>query len=124
MIGKRFLKGMLAIGLTLLLVLLCFCVAANAEAPKEEEREFDLSVKGLRIGVESGTVQDQLVQTLYPQAEIVYIDKFSGYNAVARGMLDCFIYDKKQMELAVANGLAGVRPARLPRPAPSASCHR
>ena len=108
MIGKRFLKGMLAIGLTLLLVLLCFCVAANAEAPKEEEREFDLSVKGLRIGVESGTVQDQLVQTLYPQAEIVYTDKLSGYNAVARGMLDCFIYDKKQMELAVANGLAGV----------------
>ena len=108
MIGKRFLKGMLAIGLTLLLVLLSFCVAANAEAPKEEEREFDLSVKGLRIGVESGTVQDQLVQTLYPQAEIVYTDKLSGYNAVARGMLDCFIYDKKQMELAVANGLAGV----------------
>ena len=108
--AKAFLKRILALGLALILVLpACLCAGAAAESPAGAEQELDLSVKGLRIGVESGTVQEQLVQELCPQAEIVYMDKFGGYTAVAQGKLDCFVYDKKQMEIAVANGLAGVR---------------
>ena len=71
--------------------------------------EIDLSKKGVRIGVNSGTVQEILVNELFPEANIYYYEHLNGYTAVAQGKLDAYIYDKKQMELAVKNGLAGVR---------------
>ena len=71
--------------------------------------EIDLSKKGTRIGVGNGTVQELLVMKEFPEAELLYYDKLNGYAAVAQGKIDAYIYDKKQMELAVANGLQGVR---------------
>ena len=71
--------------------------------------EIDLSQEGIRIGVGNGTVQELLVMEQFPEAELFYYDKLNGYSAVAQGKIDAYIYDKKQMELAVANGLQGVR---------------
>ena len=68
-----------------------------------------LSKKGARIGVESGTTHETMVKKLYPSAELCYYEKMSGYTAVAQGKLDAYVYDKRQMTLAVQNGLAGVR---------------
>ena len=42
-------------------------------------------------------------------AEIYYYDKFQGYMAVEQDKLDACVYDKLQMELAVANGQKGVK---------------
>lgn len=108
--GNGYLKRLLILGLAFVLVLSALLpLRTYAESSDPAGQEIDLSAEGLRIGVESGTVQEQLVQKLYPQAEIVYMDKFSGYTAVAQGKLDCFVYDKKQMEIAVANELDGVK---------------
>ena len=41
-------------------------------APARAEDEFDLSVPGLRIGVESGSAHAQLVEKLYPEAQLFY----------------------------------------------------
>ena len=71
--------------------------------------EIDLSEKGIRIGVGNGTVHELLVSEMFPDAEMLYYDKLNGFAAVAQGKIDAYIYDKKQMELAVANGLKGVR---------------
>ncbi len=73
------------------------------------ETEFDLSAPGLRIGVESGSVQALLLEKLYPNAELYYFTKMDGYNAVSQGKIDCFVYDKKQMEIAAAKGIPNVR---------------
>jgi len=78
-------------------------MTAHAETP------FDLSVPGLRIGVATGTVQEQLVRQLYPQAKLFQFEKVDGCTAVAQGKIDCYLYDKKQLEVAVANGQSGVR---------------
>ena len=69
----------------------------------------DLSQKGVRIGVESGTVQERIVSELYTNADISYYEHLNGYTAVQQGKIDAFVYAKKQMELAVANGLTGVK---------------
>ena len=88
-----------------LLLLLPLALPVSARA----EDEFDLSVPGLRVGVESGSAHAQLVEKLYPEAQLFYFSKMDGYNAVAQGKIDCFVFDKKQMEIAVRSGIPGVR---------------
>ena len=94
-----------ALCLSLLLILpLLPCGAAAAGGD-----ETDLSRKGVRIGVGTGTVQEKLVSELFPNAEVFYYHHLDGYAAVAQGKLDAFVFDKKQMELAIQSGLEGVR---------------
>ena len=84
------------------------CIDAEGTAIQGND-EIDLSVKGLRIGVGNGTIQEQLVRKNYKDAEIFYFEKVDGCEAVAQGKIDCYLYDKKQLEIAVANGLTGVK---------------
>ncbi|MBR1658754.1 MAG: transporter substrate-binding domain-containing protein, partial [Oscillospiraceae bacterium] len=99
-------KKMLVIGLALVLAVSLFPFGVFAGGISGAS---DLSQQGIRIGVGSGTVQEQLVAELFPEAELLYYDRLNGYAAVAQGKIDANIYDKKQMELAVTNGLQGVR---------------
>ena len=84
------------------------CIVAEGTAIQGNDEIF-LSVKGLRIGVGNGTIQEQLVRKNYKDAEIFYFEKVDGCEAVAQGKIDCYLYDKKQLEIAVANGLTGVK---------------
>ena len=88
-----------------LLTLLSLTLPALAGA----ETELDLTVPGLRIGVATGSIQEQIVRELCPEAEVFHFEKVDGCTAVAQGKIDCYIYDKKQLEIAVANGQAGIR---------------
>lgn len=92
-----------------LLILPVFRVPANAAATDTADELAFLSEKGVKIGVSSGTVQESMIEQLYPDAERCYFDNFSGYEAVAQGKIDAFVYDWKQMELAIKNGQDGVR---------------
>ena len=68
-----------------------------------------LNDPGCRIGVSPGSIQEMLVNESYPNAQIVYMEKYQGYIALEQGKLDAYVYDKLQMELAIANGQSGVR---------------
>ena len=102
----KVLKNLLAMGMAILLAasLLPFGALANGDGGAP-----DLSRKGTRIGVGAGTVQEKLVSELFPDAEVFYYHHLDGYAALAQGKLDAFVFDKKQMELAIKNGLGGVR---------------
>ena len=76
--------------------------------------EIDLSARGLRIGVGNGTVQEQFVRQTYPEAQVFYFEKVDGCTAVAQGKIDCYLYDKRQLEITVANGQSGVRVLEQP----------
>ena len=103
---KHNIKFILAFCLSVFLAIPLLSIRAMADG---SAGEIDLSEKGMRIGVGNGTVQELLVMQQFPEAELLYYDKLNGYAAVAQGKIDAYIYDKKQMELAVANGLQGVR---------------
>ena len=60
--------------------------------------EIDLSQKGVRIGVGTGTAQEKLVNELFPDSEIFYYHHLDGYAALAQGKLDAFVFDKKQID--------------------------
>ena len=103
---KKVLQRLLILCLTVLLTLPLLSVTSLAA---ENGGEIDLSKKGVRIGVGNGTVQEKLVNELFPESEVFYYHHLDGYAALAQGKLDAFVFDKKQMELAIKNGLQGVR---------------
>ena len=96
-------------GFFALLFIMLFFLPASIPAYGGEDQFAFLSEPGVRIGVSNGSVQEQLVRKLYPGAEIYIMEKFSGYEALAQGKIDAYVYDRKQMELALENGLKGVR---------------
>ena len=62
------------------------------------------------IGISTGSVTEEYLQKEAPNASLGYYnDKFMGYTDVANGKIDAFVYDYRQMELAIQNGQKGVR---------------
>ena len=80
-----------------------------AEGTASEAAELDLSANGLRIGVGTGTIQEQMVRELFPEAQVYHFEKVDGCTAVAQGKIDCYLFDKKQLEITVKNGMSGVK---------------
>ena len=94
-------------GISLAALMLLPLVFAALAADSGED--IDLSAKGVKIGVESGTDQERLVNELFPDADISYYEHLNGYIAVQQGKIDAFIYGKNKMKLAAESGLSGVR---------------
>jgi len=103
---SRFRPLALALALVLILSLLLPLTAGAAET---EGEDIDLSAPGLRIGVAAGTDESVLVSSLYPEAEISYLEMAEGLTALRLGKLDCYLYDRLQMALAIDSGLTGIR---------------
>ena len=70
----------------------------------------DLNDRRYTIGVDQGSAADLIAEAVFSEARFEYFsDKFMGYRAVADGKVDAFVYDRRQMEIAIDNGLSGVR---------------
>ncbi len=68
-----------------------------------------LNSDGMNIGVGTGSAAMLIAEKEFPDAEIHYFDNsITAYEAVAGGNIDAFIYDRRQMELAIREGQAGV----------------
>ncbi len=90
----------------LLMLVLAMPVPALAEYTSLEE----LNKPGIRVGVPLGSLSETVAGEMLPEAEIVsYNDLFLGYTEVAKGKLDAFIHERKQMQLAIDSGVSGVR---------------
>ena len=69
----------------------------------------ELSRPGIRVGISQGSAAEGIVQKQYPQAELVYfLDNSTAYLAVAQGKIDAYVFDVKQMRLALESGVSGV----------------
>ena len=94
----------------LLALALCAAGCGGAGSGSAVTSVRDLNAAGKRIGVSSGTPDDKVVAAVMPLAKIVYEkDAYAAYMAVAQGKLDAFAYDRLNMEVAIKNGLPGVR---------------
>ena len=92
-----------------LLTVLFALVLAGACAEGAITEKAQLNRKGVRVGVGTGSAAMLMAEREFPDAEIVYLNATEGYEAVAQGKIDAFVYDRAQMELAIRNGLKGVR---------------
>ncbi len=69
-----------------------------------------LGEPGRKIGVPGDMLEFDTLKRDYPNAEVlVYNDYPAAYEEVARGRLDAFVYARREMEFALANGTTGVR---------------
>ena len=69
-----------------------------------------LDQPGIRIGVATDTGDFRVVEEEFPNAEIVYTtDLMSAFTTVAQGKIDAYVGNRLNMELAIRNGLKGVR---------------
>ena len=105
--GRRLVPLILCLS-ALALCLLAGCGRKDKDVPITRLEQ--LAEPGRKIGVGIGTGEDAAVREAFPKAEIeLFNDGLMGYAAVADGSLDAFCYSKRNMELAIRNGRAGVR---------------
>jgi len=104
-------KTIAVLVMSLLLVLAAGLLASCDERKDGGITSFDqLNQPDIKIGVATDTTEYSLVQEKYPQAEIVYTkDLMAAFTSVAQGKIDAFVGNKLNMELAIHNGLKGVR---------------
>jgi len=92
--------------LACLLLFLTLPLAASAEITSKAQ----LNNESITVGVGQGTTAELAVKEELPNANMQhYVDYYAAYELVAQGKLDAFIFDRRQMQLAIDNGLKGVR---------------
>lgn len=83
------------------------CAGKNSEAITSFAQ---LDKPGTKIGVMFDLIEFDTLKKDYPNAEIIaYNDNPLGYKDVANGRIDAYVYARREMELAMENGTAGVR---------------
>ncbi len=97
-----------------LIVLTAFLVFAghehtHASDGKAITSKEQLNHENIRIGVGQGGYAEQVVGKELPKARRVFLVHTDGYQAVAEGKVDAFIFERYALELAIKSGLEGVR---------------
>ncbi len=94
-----------------LAMILSGIIGASAFAGSKDIIEFkaQLNDKSMNVGVGEGSASMLIVEKELPEANMVYLDGVSAYEAVAQGKLDAYVYERAQMQLAIDSGLKGVR---------------
>ncbi|MBQ1820114.1 MAG: transporter substrate-binding domain-containing protein [Clostridia bacterium] len=104
---KRNRKTAALICLLAALFLLFGCAKPDSEPITSLEQ---LGEAGRKIGVPGSMLEFDMLKRDYPNAEVLaYEDNPSAYEDVAKGRLDAFVYARREMEFALANGTKGVR---------------
>lgn len=92
-----------------ILLMLFFPSEAFAKGTAQITSKEQLNRKGIKIAIGEGSAAILIAEKELPLAEIVYVDAVQGYESVAQGKVDAYIFDRRQMQLAMDNGLKGVR---------------
>ena len=61
------------------------------------------------VGVSENGAPFDAVKRDLPNAKRVYVDMMQGYEGIRKGKFDAYAYDRMQMNIAIANGLKGVK---------------
>ena len=106
MIRKKF------AALVMILLLTAAVFFGGVRCPKAEgiTSMDQLNQPGIVIGVATDTTEYEIVEKEFPKAEISYFkDLMSAFTSVAQGKIDAFVCNRQNMELAIKNGMEGVR---------------
>ncbi|MBR5341749.1 MAG: transporter substrate-binding domain-containing protein [Erysipelotrichaceae bacterium] len=94
----------------LIIITIFLLTGCKSENKKQITTLEQLNSPEIKIGVSEGTAENQLVEKVFPNAQIVYFKTSpSAFEAVSKGEVDAFVYEKQEMEIAIRNGLKGTR---------------
>ena len=92
------------------LLFLCIFTGCTADSGASIKSFSDLEKPGTKIAVSSGCPEEALANKKYTQAEIIsYSQMNPAYSELTNGKLDACIYARKEMALAIDNGVSGAR---------------
>ncbi len=98
------------LSLILCLMLVTFALTACGSEKKTISSEKDLHHEGVIIGAGVGTEALIQVEKCIPEAEAApFTSEVTGYEALKQGKIDAYVYERSQLEFAMANGLKGVK---------------
>ena len=111
----RVTRGKLLCKVIFILLLLCvFATFACSNGKKDDDVEiqsiFELNNEKYTIGVGTGSHAQMMAEKELNKAKILYFNSESlGYNAVKERQIDAFVFDRVPMQMAIDEGLKGVR---------------
>lgn len=86
---------------------------AHAENRADGQEEItsveQLNDPSYNVGVGVGDASENSVKSDLPKAKVTYINIPEAYEAVQQGKIDAYAFDYMQMEIAMKNGVTGVR---------------
>lgn len=101
-------KGLAVLGI--LALIMCLLLGCSKSGSESITLLAQLGEEGRKIGVPGDMLEFDTLKRDYPNAEVlVYNDYPAAYDDVAKGRLDAFVYARREMEFALANGTKGVR---------------
>ena len=101
-------KGLAVLGI--LALIMCLLLGCSKSGSEPITLLAQLGEEGRKIGVPGDMLEFDTLKRDYPNAEVlVYNDYPAAYDDVAKGRLDAFVYARREMEFALANGTKGVR---------------
>ncbi len=92
--------------LALLCTLLCGCGAREETGIRSLA---DLGRPGMTIATAEDMPEWETLQRDYPEAELLVFNSDAAYQNVAMGKIDACVFSRIEMELAMKNGVTGVR---------------
>ena len=107
--SKRIYKKII-VGVIITLIL-AFAVGIYSYASKGEEitSRQQLNNPDITIGTGDGSAAVNVIKRELPDANIAYFEAVQGYQTVAQGKIDAYIFERIPMEKAIDHGLEGVR---------------
>lgn len=111
----RITRGKLLCKVIFILLLLCIVATyACSNGKKDDDVEiqsiFELNNEKYTIGVGTGSHAQMMAEKELSKAKILYFTSESlGYNAVKERQIDAFVFDRVPMQMAINEGLKGVR---------------
>ncbi len=106
---KKSFKDILIIAVSLSLVL-CTLAACGVSSGREISSIEQLNDSSYVIGVPLDTNDSKLIAEEFPNAQIKHFPSdLNGYTALGEGKIDAFAGDKLAMQIALKNGLKGIR---------------
>lgn len=89
---------------------LCVLAGCGAKVNVPVAALDQLGEPGRKIGAPSDLAELETLKEDYPEAEVIAYDDYPlAYEAVRTGKLDAFVFARREMEFAIANGTSGVR---------------
>ena len=111
-ISKKIMKRACAFLLlfSMLMLFACENVSEKESENKTIQSIFDLNDEKYTIGVGTGSHAQVLAENELSKAKMLYFNSESlGYNAVKESQIDAFVFDRVPMQMAINEGLKGVR---------------
>ena len=107
--SKRIYKKIIVGVIIFLILVTSIGLYSYAESGEKITSKQQLNNPDITIGTGDGSAAVNVIKRELPDANIAYFEAVQGYQTVAQGKIDAYIFERLPMEKAMDHGLEGVK---------------